>query len=266
MDLMESIRTLRRRWILTSVLLLLALAGTVAAFVKLPPTYQGESMTVFLSSKNAAKQAGGNPYLAFNSSLTLTADVVRREIMDPRTAQDLKQHGFGSSYLVAAATDTAGPVLLITTTGSNKSQVEQTLNAVANEVGAKLTQLQVSIDENDRIGYQVVSTTPTATLNTGKKARPLAMVLALGLVLTFAIPQVVDARASRRRKKSDAVTPERERVNLRLSRATTSVGGHSTDEVLGNGVPVGARAKAGTTLGSKRYPDDSAPASRSRFR
>src|SRR5260370_27841079 len=199
MDLMESFGTLRRRWILTSVLILLTLAGTAAAFVKLASTYQAESMTVFLSSKNAARPAGDNPYLSFADSLTLTADIVRREVMDPRMALDLKNRGYRSTYLVVAAPDTAGPVLLITTTGSHSSQVEHTLQGVTDQVATQLLQLQTSISPSNRVRDMVISMTTPTTSKPSKKARPLAALLAIGLACTFGIPQVVDAWATRRK-------------------------------------------------------------------
>jgi len=201
MDFMESLRALRRRWILTSVLLLLTLAASAAAVVKLPWTYQSQAMTVLLASKNAAKSAGNNPYLAFDQSLTLTADVVRREVMDPRTALALHAQGYPALYQVAAASDTSGPVLLITVTGGNKTVVEHTLYGVTAEVDAKLATLQAGIAPHDQIRSLLVSLTPQATLSAGKKARPLVVVFGLGLALTFAIPQVVDAQVTRRRTR-----------------------------------------------------------------
>lgn len=201
MDLMESLRTLRRRWILTSVLLLLTLAGAVGAVVKLPWTYQSQGMIALLASQSASKQSGGNPYLAFSQSLTDTADLVRREVMDPNTALALSARGQSATYLVTAASDTSGPVLLVTVTGTNKNTVENTLHGAMDEVNTKLVNLQAGISSYNRITSLVVYTTPKATLSVSKKARPLVVVLAAGLALTFAIPQLVDAQAIGRRAR-----------------------------------------------------------------
>jgi hypothetical protein len=198
MDLMESLRVLRRRWILTCVLLLLTLAGAAAAVVKLPWSYQSQGMTVLLASQSASKLSGGNPYLAFDQSLTYTADVVRREVMDPRTALALSARGYTGSYLVIDAFDTSGPVLVTTVTGTNKNTVENTLHGVLDELNTKLVGLQAGISPDNQITSVVVSMSPNATRSTSKKARPLVVVLAVGLALTFAIPQIVDAWAIRR--------------------------------------------------------------------
>ena len=106
---MELLSSLRRRWILACILLVLTLAGTAYGYRKLPPTYQATSSVVFLAPKNMTKAFGNNPYLAFTSNINLTADVVRYETMDMRTAQLLAAEGYTSTYEVSDAVDTAGP-------------------------------------------------------------------------------------------------------------------------------------------------------------
>lgn len=208
MDLTESFRTLRRRWILTSLLFLLTLAGTAGALVKLPWTYTSQSTVVLLASPHASKAVAGNPYLAFDASITLTADVVRRVLMDPRTVQDLAGRGYSASYTVVDAPDTTGPVLLVTASGSNKAAVENTLHGVTNEVSTKLNELQSSVAPDNQIGQQVIAMSPQALLNKSKKARPLAVILALGLALTFVIPQILDRRSATRRRGQEGVAGE----------------------------------------------------------
>ena len=206
MDLAESFRTLRRRWILTLLLFLLTLAGAAAAVVKLPWTYTAQSTVVLLASPHASKAVTGNPYLGFDSSITLTADVVRRVVMDPRAVQDLANRGYSASYTVVDAPDTTGPVLLVTVSGSNKAAVEHTLHGVTSEVSTKLNELQSSVASDNQIGDQVIAMSPQASLSKGKKARPLAVILALGLALTFVIPQIIDRRAARRQGQGGAAS------------------------------------------------------------
>ncbi len=267
MDLMESLRTLRRRWILTSVLLLLTLAASAAALVKLPWTYQSAATTVLLASKNAAKPAGGNPYLVFDGSLTLTADVVRREVMDPRTTLDLATHGYTASYMVVAAPDTTGPVLLITVTGKDKSIVEHTLYGVTNEVSNKLLELQSSLAPANRITMVVVSLTPQATLSAGKKAKPLVVVLGLGLILTFAIPQIVDAQANRKRARREiAAQPGR----AAYPGDPVTAGRHGIrypdNEVTRSSPDADVNADQEAGYGYRLDPDDQTPVNRGRLR
>ena len=265
---MESLRVLRGRWILTSVLLLLTLAGAVGTVVKLPWTYQSQGMTALLSSPSASKLSGGNPYLAFNESLSYTADLVRREVMDPRTALALSARGYTGTYLVIDAVDTSGPVLVTTVTGSNKNTVENTLHGVMAELNTKLVDLQAGISSYNQITSVVVSMAPNATRSTSKKARPLVVVLAVGLMFTFAIPQIVDARAIRRRVRRTtadrAAAGEQAKPNYPGDRVGDGRRPHA-DGPVPSRVDVPSRADAGNgATGTARYdldPDDQAPVS-----
>jgi capsular polysaccharide biosynthesis protein len=196
---MELLSSLRRRWILASVLLLMTLAGTVYALLKLPPTYQAQSSVVLLVPKNVAKAYGGNPYLAFNSTLNMTADVVRYETTDVRTANLLAAQGYTSTYLVTDAFDTAGPVLNVTVTGHNEAAVEHTLYGVTSQVSSKLSGLQAGLAGANKIQDVVITFTPKPTVLSSKKARPLSVVVGAGLMLTVGIPLIVDAVLVRRR-------------------------------------------------------------------
>lgn len=202
MDLTESFRALRRQWILTVALLLLTLAGTAAAAVKLPWTYQAVGTTVLLNSRNASAASLGNPLLAFDPSLANAAEVLSLALMSPPTAQALQARGYPAGYQVAVSSLTGGPILQITVTGHNKTSVENTLHGVMNEVGPQLLDLQSGVASRNLITALPLSESAQPSRSISKKAKPLVAVLGLGLVLTFAIPQIVDGLATRRRKRS----------------------------------------------------------------
>jgi hypothetical protein len=199
----ELLSSLRRYWILTCFLLFITLAGTAAALIELPTTYQSVSSVVFLAPKNVAKTYGGNPYLAFNSTLNQTADVVRYETMDVRTANSLAARGYPSSYLITDAPDTSGPVLVVTVTGKNKAEVERSLHGVTNEVSTKLNALQDGLTSSNKVTDVVITFTPKPTVLSSKKLRPLTLVIGVGLILTVAIPLIVDSALMRRRFRKE---------------------------------------------------------------
>jgi hypothetical protein len=182
----------------------LTLAGAAYAFVKVPWTYQSVSSVVLLAPKNVAKAYGSNPYLAFNATLNQTADVVRYEVNDVRTANELAARGYTSTYLVTDAVDTAGPVLIVTVTGKNKAGVESTLTAATQQITLKLAGLQTAIIQPNKIRDLLITFQPEATRLTSKKAKPLLVVFALGLVVTIGASVIVDAQLSARRKKGKA--------------------------------------------------------------
>ena len=57
-----------------------------------------------------------------------------------------------------------------------------------------------------QIADLVLSMSPQASLSKSKKARPVAVILGLGLALTFIVPQVVEGRAARLRRQRDAAS------------------------------------------------------------
>lgn len=217
---MSLLSSLRRRWILASALFLLTLAATAYGLLKLPSTYQSTSSIVFLAPKNTAKAYGGNPYLAFNSTLNMTADVVRYETNDSRTVSLLSSRGYTASYLVTDATDTAGPVLIVTVTGKNKTMVESTLSATTSEISTKLEGLQTNLTAATKIHSLVITFEEQPTVLTSKKARPLSVIAGGGIALSIGITLLVDAVIIRRRMQG---TPPSRTDESRQSRRTARI-------------------------------------------
>ncbi|MQY03466.1 YveK family protein [Actinomadura macrotermitis] len=203
MDLLDSLNILLRRWVLTVPLLLLTISGVVAAFLLLPWSYEAKANAVFLASPLQAKQAGGNPWLVFDGSLTVTAEVVGREMMDARTVADLKARGLTSEYLVAVAANTTGPVLEITVTGSDARNTEGTLAALTAMIPQKLERIQAEngVTPRARITSKVVTSSPRADLKATDKIRNVALLLFVGGAMTVAVPLFVESVASRRQQR-----------------------------------------------------------------
>jgi predicted amino acid-binding ACT domain protein len=202
MNLGELLHIWRRRYILTAVLFLAALAGTATALTGLPRTYQSDSSVVLLASRSAAKLNGGNPYMSFSPSLTLTGDVLSRELMAPVTVSKLAARGIADPYTVALApynTATTGSVLLVTVTGNDKTAVQRALYAVTSQISVQLAQLQASVPRRNRIRLATISVTPQAAIDVSQTARPLVIVIAACLLLVLGIPVIVDARLAGRR-------------------------------------------------------------------
>ena len=201
MDVSGSLHTLRKHWVLTSLLVLVTLVAAVGVWIEIPGPYSSESQVVFLSSRQGSTANGSNPYMSFTGTLSTAADLVRREAMDPRVVAQLASRGYTASYQVADDPAATGPILDVTATGSSKAMVEATQLAATREVQAVLLQMQQGIAPGAQITSLVVSSAPNASLLVSKKARPLVGVLVAGLLLTLAIPQVVDASARRRRER-----------------------------------------------------------------
>jgi len=196
---MELKKILRKRWALTTAFLILTLIATAAALIKLPWSYNATADVMLLPSHNLAKAYGGNPFLAFNPTINETADVIRYEATDLRTAQALAAAGYTQGYIIKDAIDTSAPILLITVTGSNAGAVQVTLTGVVKEISTLLARQQSNYSPANRIRDIVIASNPQPSRVTSKKARPLLVVFAVGLLFTVAIPVLVDAVAERRR-------------------------------------------------------------------
>ncbi|MBT2209009.1 hypothetical protein [Actinomadura sp. NEAU-AAG7] len=202
MDLLDWVGTLLRRWWLTVPLLLAALAGSGAIALVTPWKYEAKATAVLLSSPVQAKQAGGNPWLVFDSSLTVTAEVVGREMMDPRTAAAIRAKGGTAGYVVGVAPDSTGPVLAIEASGSDAAGTKATLDALLAVVPERLARLQAqeSVAPHAQIRMNVISATPQATRVSTDKIRLVVMTLFLGLAVTVAVPLFAEVLSERRRR------------------------------------------------------------------
>lgn len=212
MDLLDWIAILFRRWWLTVPLLLLTLIGVGAAAFATPWTYEAKATAVLLASPTQAKQAGGNPWLVFDGSLTVTAEVVGRELMADQTVTGLRGRGLTAEYQLGVAADSGGPVLAVDVTGTSPGTTKATLDAVLAEIPRTLDQLQVQegVKDKARIKVKVITSSPEATLVPTKKVRTLVMLLFMGIVFTVAVPLFVEVMVARRAGRGGLLKPSRE--------------------------------------------------------
>jgi hypothetical protein len=220
MDLRQAVRIWRARWILTSVLLILAVVGGVGAAAKIPRYYQSASTVVLLASRAASMPNGGNPFLSFSPSLTLTAGAVSSELMAPGTVRQLAAQGFTARYTVAPpsyTTSTTGSLLLVTVTGPGSAMVQRTLHAVTARISTQLAQLQHGVPARSQVRADTLSYTPQATLSMSQTARPLVVVGALLLVMWLGTPIVVDGLVARRQLRVRSRGIRSRRVGERAS-------------------------------------------------
>jgi hypothetical protein len=200
----DSYQAWRGRWLLTGALLLITgVLGAVAA-QSLPRAYSEQASVVLLASRAAAKATGGNPYLSFSPSLTLTADVLSRQLTAPSTAAGLAARGYSDAYTVTLepdSTQVSGSVLVVAVTGHDKGAVGQTVHAVLHEARLRLTALQSMLRPYDRVRLLTISLPSGPTMSMSQTLRPLIIAAGLGVALSFAVPWLVDAQVAQRRMR-----------------------------------------------------------------
>ncbi|MCW2944267.1 MAG: hypothetical protein JWR24_984 [Actinoallomurus sp.] len=199
------LRAIHARWRLAAALLGLIVIGVGAGVVVLPWNSRGEASVVFLSSRVVSKQAGGNPYLVFASSLTVSAEVVGRRLMDDQTVQAMRKQGYTAPYQVGVAPDSAGPVLSITVTGTDPGATEATLRALEAAVDSQLETLQSGVRPDARITAEVVSSTDRPLRVSRPKIQLLGELLIAGLGASAGVLLLLQALADRRRAAAQVV-------------------------------------------------------------
>jgi polysaccharide biosynthesis protein PslJ len=235
MNMLDVLRIWRRRWILTTLALLVAFAGCGLAATALPRTYQASSTVVLVPSARAAKALGaGNPYLSFTSSISTAADILAAELTTPATARDLAGKGFTEPYsAVAESTVTQatasgsvlpGPFVVITVTGGDSESVLRTLSGVTGQAGSTMLALQAGLSRSSRISVSVLSRTPRATLSTSAIVRSLALIVGLLVAAALTVPVLVDAHLTRRRR---GAAPPRIPAQPGARKRPREVGGHA---------------------------------------
>ncbi|MBG0827447.1 hypothetical protein HS041_06675 [Planomonospora sp. ID67723] len=199
MDLLGVIRAVRRRWILALALLLVTVASVTTTMFLLPWTYEARANVVFLSSQQLSKEAGGNPYLYFDSSLKVTAEIVSRSLMSERQGTLMKEAGLTAIYKVALAPDSVGPLLDVVTEASDPRAAQATLTALLAAVPKQVDALQSNLPSSTRVRTNSIMVTTEPELKPTQKIRIVAVVAAFGLVLCLAVPAALEASAERRR-------------------------------------------------------------------
>lgn len=199
MDLLGTLRALIRLWWLTVPLLLVSFGGLAFCYSALPWTYQGTASVLFLSSPIQTKEAGGNPYQQFADSLPVSAEAVGRAVMDDRTVQDLRRHGYSSEYKLTPAPGYAEPVLEVQVVGADPHNIKSTLDAVVAEIPRQLAVLQAGLSAHAKVSTRTIAVSPAPRRTPTAKVRTLVLLLGGELLLCVAAPVIVDALLERRR-------------------------------------------------------------------
>lgn len=201
MDLGEIMRILRRRWRIFVPGLLVTLLVAAGAWAKIPPKYQSQATVSMMNSKqgSAIQPFNGNAYLAFDSTLTDTADFLARDLSSAAAGQQLAQQGVTDSYTAALSSNAMGPFITLTVTGTDKAHVlksEQTLVAFA---GQELQRLQTEANApvNSMIGVATVVPPEPPAKQSKSKIQLVAIAFLLCLILTLLTTFLTDTFSRR---------------------------------------------------------------------
>jgi hypothetical protein len=201
-------RVLLRRWYAVLIGLVLSVGMCLAVSQVVSPSYQIKAMMVVLPPRTAVG-TNGNPFLGLGG-LGSVADVLSRSMMDGNTVQSLVKLGANDKYLVAQDVTSAGPVILVTSTGGTPADAVDTLRIVKEQLPDKLLKLQLAthVPENSLITLSQISQDEQPTIVRKSQIRAMFGVAALGLTLTLVLTGFLDGLLMRRRRQRSGEDPE----------------------------------------------------------
>ncbi|NUR26538.1 MAG: hypothetical protein HOV83_11950 [Catenulispora sp.] len=126
MDLGTMLRVMIKRWYVSVPALLMAIALPAAAWFAVPPKYTSTSTISLLNSQAASSGTGrtGNPFTAFDNSLTGLADYLARTLDSDQSMADLAtKHGVTDLAAAELAPNASGPFITLTITGQDPDRI-----------------------------------------------------------------------------------------------------------------------------------------------
>jgi hypothetical protein len=195
-DLAEIARVMRRRWYVLLPGLLLTGALAAAIIVVLPMKYQSQSTVELLNSQKATVAFDGNPFLSTQTSLTGMADSLGRNLDSDAAKADLRARGVTDDYNAMIADNAQAPLMWLTVTGAEPSQVlaeDKTLTAYAAE-RLEQFQTQQSVPANAMIRMVTIVSPQTPVAQTKTRIEYTVLAGLVGLALSLVATFFVEAR------------------------------------------------------------------------
>jgi len=195
MDFWTTVRALMKRWRIALPVYAVSLGVAGAVFLLVSTQYESTGTLVLTSSASGARETLGsaekvNPLLAFDGSLTTTAQIVIETLKDPAIQKD---HGIvdGSpvSYQIGNG-QLAGPFVVVVATADNPAAANRAAAGMLALARQELDDRQQSLQAPEKTYIQaepVISPTP-GQAKIGGKVRYAAVALVLAfLAALFAV-------------------------------------------------------------------------------
>jgi len=230
MDLGTMLRVMLRRWYVSIPALIVAVALPAAAWTMISSKYQTTSTISLLNSSAAssANQRTGNPFLAFDSSLTPMADFLARRLASDQSATDLAARGVVDPASAELAPNASGPFLTMTVTGKDQAKVLTELQTFDDYAIQQLAVIQTSttasLPASTLIRAVVVVPPQKPTTSMKSKFEDVAGAGVFGLAILFLSVFGSEALALRRSRERTGGQPHRRGGSSRGANAAAATG------------------------------------------
>ncbi|MEU7475920.1 hypothetical protein AB0A63_08040 [Lentzea sp. NPDC042327] len=214
MDFWKTIKVLLRRWYVALPVLLLSLGGAGVVFASVPPEYESTGTDLLTVPKAGAtldpsKPSGIiNPLLAFDASLTTTAQLLTQVLLDPAVYAQLTRNN-PDIECEAGDGGLRGPFVQVVCKAPTPEAARATVDGAFKRLSQELVERQrkLGAPESTFINVETVVAPTEATLLVGGKLRAAGAALALGLAASLTSAYMIESFMLRR-KKPEARKPE----------------------------------------------------------
>lgn len=206
MDFVDALKVLWRRRLVVLLGILLTALGCAAVLTQVATVYQASAQYLLLLPPTAnGEDEPQNPLINQPTGLVLGATLIAAEVNTKSTVREMDRAGFDSDFELALSPNN-GPLLSLTVTGTDRTDVVDTRDEVIRRLDEQLADLQQT-DIADIPSNQVITSVPVAVNQTaeavpGAKIKALVVVVAVGglvtLLLAFALDRPLSRRAARR--------------------------------------------------------------------
>ncbi len=220
MDLWDLLKVAVRQWRVLVPLLALSVGAAVFLSGSIAPEYSAQGSIVLIGPSETPgepaqppPEPGGvgtpavdpspvNPYLSFNSSLAVTAEVLSLRLTSAQTVAALADAGLATTYEVNLTP--RSPILQVRTIGDDPATVVATLDRLIEVAGAELDLLQATggAPETQRAAVDVLSRSTAASADSSGAQRVRLLVLALGVAASVAVAYATEGLLAVRRSRS----------------------------------------------------------------
>ncbi|GAA5172754.1 hypothetical protein [Amycolatopsis dongchuanensis] len=216
MDFWATIRVLVRRWYVAVPVFLVALGLAGGVYASVDTQYESTG-TIVLTSPAAGARAGAgpspekiNPLLAFDGSLTTSAEILIQSLQDPATVKQFEHvDGVKTTYEVGNG-QLSGPFVVVVADAAAPQAAEKTVAAVLDLARKQLADRQQALQAPQSTyisADQVINPTP-AEAKIGGKVRYAAVALALGLVAGLTAAYGFESFQQHRKRKPRKEKPK----------------------------------------------------------
>jgi len=191
---MDFVRVLTRRWYVLFAGLVLMGAAAVGVIMVVPTNYQASGNVLILLPPTGTTDKPVNPYLNTPAGLNMAAIIVGGVVTTPEAQRDVKAAGFTSEFAVGQSPGTGVPLLNVTGEDTNPTMAVAPHDEAIRRLKRQRETMQADVGapRDQRMVAQTFSVTTQAEAVAGAKARALAAVGAVGVVLTLIATFAVD--------------------------------------------------------------------------